>query len=88
MPYILKADRPQYEFALQELVPKLTLKNPGDIVYVIYVILLRLWLREKKFVHLNTIRGILTSTLDEFNRREGQPYEDSKISDPKNGDVE
>ena len=85
MPYIEKIERRKYEAILDELLPKLTLDIPGDVVYVLYAIILRLWKRKKKFSNINTIRGILWSTLTEFDRREASVYEDKKIQE--NGDV-
>jgi hypothetical protein len=86
MPYIQQVERKQYEAVLDELLPKLSLEVPGDVVYVIYVIILRLWYRGKRFSNINAIRGILWSVLSEFDRREAAPYEDKKIEE--NGDVD
>jgi len=85
MPYIEKVERKQYEAILDDLLPKLTLDAPGDIVYVFYTVILRLWKRKPHFAAINTIRGILWSVLSEFDRREASVYEDKKIQE--NGDV-
>jgi hypothetical protein len=85
MPYIEPVERKQFEAILDELLPKLTLDIPGNVVYVLYAIIVRLWRRKKKFNSINTIRGILWSTLVEFDRSEASYYEDGKIRE--NGDV-
>lgn len=61
------------------------LYNVGELVYVLYKICLSYWRYRGRFQDIAEIRGALSSTLHEFDRRVADLYENRKIEE--NGDV-
>lgn len=87
MPYIEMDERRRYEYAIGEIVTKLTPERPGDINYVISSIVWRVLKRKISYANANSIMGVLECLKLELYRRVIGPYEDTKITDPKNGDI-
>jgi hypothetical protein len=87
LPYIIKHNRYRYYSALVDLEQGLTESGweAGHLVYIFYRLLVRFWKFDPRFATINTIRGILMSTLAEFDRRVAAGYEDKKMEE--NGDV-
>lgn len=83
MPYIAKDERPQYDYALDELTTLLAGKPKGHLTYVLYVIAKR-FVRETRYAALSEARSAIGDAYDEFYRRILAPYEDQQIE--KNGD--
>lgn len=87
MPYITKEDREQYTEKLDDLC--FTLEEhgytEGHVTYVLYMIVARWFKHIPKYKSIARIRGVLTGTMTEFDRRIAAPYEDQKIKE--NGDV-
>ena len=84
MPYIPKNDRKLYEGAILTL--KHIIKTPGELNYVI-TRLVHNYIAEKKLCYdtLNSVVGVFTCALSEFQRRILSPYEDQKMEE--HGDV-
>lgn len=88
MPYIKQEDRKIYDDKLDDLCFLLEEQgyNEGHVTYVLYKIVAR-WFKDiPKYSSICRIRGVLTGTKDEFDRRIAAPYEDNKCK--KNGDVD
>jgi hypothetical protein len=88
MPYITQDDRKLYE-------PELSVLNgtleelghtSGTVTYILYMIVARWFKLEPSYNTIAKIRGCLIGTLAEFDRRIAAPYEDKKIRE--NGDVD
>jgi len=95
MPYIADASRPEYQNAIEFLVSHLRTKRDaginvnGDMNYIITALIISLYAEEgfKNYESLsNGVKALECAKL-EFYRRYVAPYEDTKIADPKNGDV-
>ena len=91
MPYIDQKSKDDLAYRginLDEIVGNLTLDKPGEIVWLIYGILYKLWTREFNFKAICVIRGIVISLISEYDRRmekEFEIYEQKKLNE--NGDV-
>jgi len=88
MPYIKSEDRPRYESGLDDLGFCFESSGyiAGHVTYVIFVMLARWWEWNKSYDTIAKIRGCLAGVLSELDRRYFFPYEDQKIQE--NGDVE
>lgn len=88
MPYITKDDRNEYKNPLNDLCFNLEEQgwNAGAVTYVLYVIVCRWFKARPCYDTIAHIRGCLTGTLSEFDRRYAWPYEMDKINE--NGDVD
>jgi len=88
MPYIKKEDRNGYEDSLSNLIYALEFNGwkVGDVTYVVYKIIARWFIALPKYSTIAAIRGMLAGCLSEFDRRFAFPYEDKKIQE--NGDVD
>jgi hypothetical protein len=87
MPYIDPRDRPQYEDGIQSLIYALSANkwHPGHMNYCFFKIVKACWQETRSYTAHAKIVGMLTDVRDEFKRRFGHDYEDSKIKE--NGDV-
>jgi hypothetical protein len=87
MPYITQEDREQYDGSLDDLGFCLDEYGyvAGHVTYVLYMIVARWFKLEPSYNTICKIRGCLIGTLAEFDRRIAAPYEDTKIRE--NGDV-
>jgi hypothetical protein len=87
MPYIEKNQRKKYDNTINVINFFLEKEGfpVGDITYIFYKILLFWWQKNKSYKTICAIRGVLSGTMDEFNRREAHNYENNKIKE--NGDV-
>lgn len=87
MPYIKKQERRAYYAGLVELERALEQSDwqHGHVVYIFYRIVTRWFGRRCSFATICAIRGVLSSTLTEFDRRCAADYEDLKLKE--NGDV-
>lgn len=88
MPYITKDDREEYRNPLDDLCYNLDEQgwSAGAVTYVLYVIVARWFKARPKYDTIAHIRGCLMGTLSEVDRRFFFPYEDKKIT--QNGDVD
>ena len=88
MPYIKQEEREAYTERLDDLC--FTLEEhgyiEGHVTYVLYMIVARWFQHIPKYKSIARIRGVLLGTISEFDRRIAAPYEDEKIKE--NGDVE
>lgn len=78
MPYIKRYDR-------EGLEPLSSPKTPGELNYVITLLIRDYWIRTGNYQGINDIIGALECAKMEFNRRVAVPYENDKILE--NGDV-
>ena len=90
MPYIIQADRKQFEPAIQKLVQVITNNNstklkPGDLNYVISRIMWEAFQKNPSYTFGNELMGVVECVKQEFYRRMLAPYEDEKIKE--NGDL-
>jgi len=84
MPYILKAERPKFAEAINELSQRI--ETEGDLNYIITRLLHNeVTKRGKRYAVLNMLLGVLDAASKEFYRRVVGPYEDVKAKE--NGDV-
>lgn len=88
MPYITQDDRKLYEPELGVLNGSLEEQGhtSGHVTYILYLIVARWFKLEPSYNTIAKIRGCLIGTLAEFDRRIAAPYEDKKIRE--NGDVD
>lgn len=88
MPYIPKEEREMYAEMLDDLCFKLEEQGhtSGHVTYVLYMIVARWFKAEPRYNTIAKIRGCLIGTLAEFDRRAAAPYEDQKVIE--NGDVD
>ena len=88
MPYIKQDDRKFYEPELTTLNGSLEEEGhvSGHVTYILYMIVARWFKLEPSYNTIAKIRGCLIGTLAEFDRRIAAPYEDRKILE--NGDVD
>lgn len=78
MPYIPQGDR-------ERLIVTGDPETPGELNYVITVLVNNYWEDRKNYSAINDILGALQGASNEFYRRVAIPYEDTKIE--QNGDV-
>jgi hypothetical protein len=88
MPYIKQDDRKLYQPELNVLNGSLEEEGhvSGHVTYILYMIVARWFKLEPSYNTIAKIRGCLIGTLAEFDRRIAAPYEDKKIKE--NGDVD
>lgn len=88
MPYIKQENRKEYTETLDDLCFVLDEHGwvPGEVTYVLYMIVARWFRKMPSYITIAQIRGVLIGTMTEFDRRVAAPYEDEKIKE--NGDVE
>jgi hypothetical protein len=88
MPYITQDDRKQYDPDLDAIDDGLSEYGyiSGHVTYVLYKILARWWKMNPCYDTIAHIRGCLIGTLSELDRRYFFPYENDKIN--QNGDVD
>ena len=88
MPYITSEDRKLYDSRIDDLTFALEEQGhtSGHVTYVLYMIVARWFKAEPSYNTIAKIRGCLIGTLAEFDRRVAAPYEDQKIIE--NGDVD
>ena len=88
MPYIKKEDRKLYDGRLDDLCFALEEQGyiDGHVTYVLFKIMARWFFNSPAYKTIASIRGCLTGTLSELDRRYFFPYEDKKIRE--NGDVD
>lgn len=88
MPYITLVEREVLDDEVDKLCVVLEEQgyNEGQVTYVLYKIVARWFKHIPKYKSIARIRGVLTGTMTEFDRRIAAPYEDEKIED--NGDVD
>jgi len=87
MPYIKRADRSKYDGELSVLCSSLEDNGfiDGHVTYILWTIIVRWFKFHPKYTTICSIRGALSGTMTEFNRRFADPYEDDKIKE--NGDA-
>ena len=87
MPYITSEDRKKYDDKLNDLTFDMEAQGhvSGHVTYILYMIVARWFKAEPSYNTICKIRGCLIGTLAEFDRRIAAPYEDQKIIE--NGDV-
>ena len=87
MPYIAQDDRKGYDMELNTLNDTIEEQGhvSGHVTYILYMIVARWFQLEPSYNTIAKIRGCLIGTLAEFDRRIAAPYEDKKIKE--NGDV-
>ncbi len=94
MPYIPQEDRPQYDALVDELAEKLRLLGSNDAMVgpLNYIVSRLTWQLcghgggECRYARLNAVVGALDCIKSELKRRIVNPYEDIKIDEA--GDVE
>jgi hypothetical protein len=87
MPYIPRKDRPRFDDEIDALVEEVLAGGitPGEVNYVMYAFLLRLFKAIPKYRTINIIDGALDDVGKELYRRHFGPYEDQAIK--RNGDI-
>jgi hypothetical protein len=90
MPYIIPADRKQFDPAIEELVDALTNHGfsklkPGDLNYAVSKIVWGAFDKNPSYTFGNELVGVLECIKQEFYRRKLAPYEEAKIKE--NGDL-
>jgi hypothetical protein len=88
MPYIRPEDRPRFDNEIDALVEEVLVAGditPGEVNYVMYTFLLRLFKAIPKYRTINIIDGALDDVGKELYRRHFGPYEDQAIK--RNGDI-
>ena len=88
MPYITQEIRKHYDERLDDLCLALDEYGypEGHVTYVIYKIVARWFKKQPCYGTIALIRGVLIGTMTEFDRRVAARYEDEKIKE--NGDVD
>jgi hypothetical protein len=90
MPYIIKADRKQFDPHIEELVDAISNHGfaqikAGNLNYVVSKIVWNAFDKKPSYSFGNELMGALECIKQEFYRRKLAPYEDKKIEE--NGDV-
>ncbi|KKL64712.1 hypothetical protein LCGC14_2162250 [marine sediment metagenome] len=90
MPYIKKEDQKLYDGRLDDLCFALEEQGyiDGHVTYVLFKIMARWFFNSPAYSTIASIRGCLAGTLSEFDRKHGFPYEDKKIRENGNVDLE
>ncbi len=88
MPYIYQEDRNEYKDDLDCLCNTLEQENypAGHVTYILYMIVARWFKYNPCYNTIAAIRGCLIGTMTEFDRRFANMYEQKKINE--NGDVD
>lgn len=91
MPYIIKADRTQFDPDIEKLISALTNKGfskakAGDLNYAFSKIVWTIFDRDPSYALANELMGMLDCVKQEFYRRKVSKYEDQKITE--NGDIQ
>lgn len=82
MPYISRNDRPKYQTLINELaalVPADPKERPGNMNYVISLLINKVYGSAMRYADHNEVLGVLSGVSQEFYRRFTAPYEDKKI---------
>jgi len=86
MPYIKQTERPALDSIIDTLFKELREDfKEGQLNYVIFRLCGMLFKARSNYATVNKLNGVLTSVQNELNRRLFDPYENTKISE--NGDV-
>ena len=87
MPYIKSDDRMRFNEGINSILDAFYDNwTPGDLNYVVSMITWELFLKQKKYQRANDIIGALEGVKMEFYRRLVVPYENEKITE--NGDLD
>ncbi len=91
MPYIIKADRKEFDPEIKALLRRLTNKGfakakAGDLNYAFSKIVWAVFDANPSYATANELVGMLECVKQEFYRRKVAPYEEKKIQE--NGDLE
>ena len=91
MPYIIPADRIQFDPKIKEVISVITNNGSskakvGDINYVFSKIIWELFDKNPSYTLGNDLMGVLEGVRSEFYRRKLGPYEDQKMKE--NGDIQ
>ena len=88
MPYIKQEDRELYDERLDALCFALGEDgyNPSAVTYVLYKLVARWFFKYPSYRTIALIRGVMVGVITEFDRRIAAPYENAKINE--NGDVD
>jgi len=84
MPYINRADRGKYQKLLSELaalVPTDAKERPGNMNYVLSLLIHKVYGTKMRYADHNEVMGMLSGVNQEFYRRFTAPYEDKKIEE-------
>jgi hypothetical protein len=84
MPYINRADRRKYQTLLAELaalIPADAKERPGNMNYVISLLINKVYGEKMRYADHNEVMGVLAGVSQEFYRRFTAPYEDQKIKE-------
>ena len=89
MPWTTKTDRVPFEAGLQELLPKLTVDRIGDVTYVLYEIVTRLFSRKVRWTTACLLLGAMLGAMLCFFNHHVWTYEKKKLkdNDPTDGDI-
>lgn len=82
MPYINRSDRSKYQKVIAELaslVPGDPKERPGNMNYIISLLINKVYGSKLRYADHNEILGVLSGVSQEFYRRNTAPYEDEKI---------
>ena len=82
MPYIKRADRGKYQKVINELaalIPSDPKERPGNMNYVVSLLLNKVYGSQMRYADHNEVLGVLSGISQEFYRRSTAPYEDQKI---------
>jgi hypothetical protein len=91
VPYIVKADRKEFDPEIEKLLSRLTNKGfakakAGDLNYTFSKIVWSVFDRNPSYATGNELMGMLECVKQEFYRRKLAPYEEKKIEE--NGDIQ
>jgi hypothetical protein len=88
MPYVPKESRARLDEHVNKLVQEIADRDvqAGEVNYVIYAFLLRIFKMYPRYRTINIIDGVLKDVGQELYRRHFGPYEDEAIE--RNGDIE
>jgi hypothetical protein len=88
MPYVPKESRARLDEHVNRLVQEIADRDvdPGEMNYVVYAFLLRIFKMYPRYRTINIIDGVLKDVAAELYRRHFGPYEDKAIE--RNGDIE
>lgn len=81
MPWITKVRRLQFIPALNDLIPRLSHKESGDLTYIFYIILDRLFKRERRWNVACILMGSILGALLCFFQKHVWPYEMEKLEE-------
>ncbi len=82
MPYISRKERGRYQELVSQLAAVISedkIVRPGQINYVVSLLLDRVYGSKMRYSDHNEVIGVLECIKQEFYRRKTSPYEDQKI---------